>query len=728
MPFEPTLYVESLLSLLNNVHDHSTSYTLQWLVGIVTDDLQVQWYTLFSLSPLSPVSHPQLGRLVPPNYLLRSNDTGRAQGDESKVVANEWPASGHDLPGSDLLSPTKKMQSRFAMYIVNPIRIKGLVLLRLKEGCRVRAYGSSTNDPDKVSIQFFLPLDLGNALHYELSYKALPGYTRLVGFANIKIDLAGEQRFIQSVKKEYLRPTANAASRVRPLSQRQGVALALIEFLRWMRAEDQLESYLSPLKWTDQLADPDTPFLRRIGTLSEVQRRRHFRREVFDCVCQGRMPYERDDGLLAEFRRDDNGEQELVDAVKAWSEQSILSQALFVRTAPGEAANYCVVELKVCPIATRLITISVDCFGAISPSDRISVLDSLRRSIDSLRDVGVLTKQLGPSIVTSNYWNSSFRQRFLKSQQRHSSWNLVKDPELLPLLVRRRIEFGGFLLLESSEGHALLAKLRSRRKADEIVTNDEEDPGVLFQYLLSINEDGVVVDLHMESEGGDFANLWTRSGVPGTSMFDDMVRSLTKRDQDCAQALQSRTRLRRVFEGDISDYELAVCAKRLLAYASPSSQQLRFFRFGCGTANDILSELTHETLVSNSFGARAAPLPASRDFQDISGDASDWFVVEFDSETMTIVCLSSTDKIVSSEKGPNAYRILDFYTFTTGDVSQLSCAAFVHAAIWRLTRPCSSTTGKLMLSQAKTMKVTMVMCQSTFASRNTPNSWLQPMQ
>jgi hypothetical protein len=644
------------------------SYTIRLLLGLLWVLFQIQWYTLFSLSPLSPVSNPQLGRLVPPNYLLRSKDRERAEGFESKLPENEGPASGQS--GSDVLSPTKKMQSRFAMYIVNPIRIKGLILLRLKEGCRVRAYGSSTNDPDKVSIQFFLPLDLGNALHYELSYKALPGYSRLVGFANIKIDLAGEQRFIQSVKKEYLRPTSTAAaSRSRLISQSQSVAFALIEFLRWMRAEDQLESYLSPLKWTDQLADPDTPFLRRVGTLSEVQRRRHFRREVFDCVCQGRMPYERDDGILTEFRRYDNGEQELIDAVKAWSEQTIQSRALFVKAAPGDAANYCVVELKVCPIASRLITVCVDYFGAIAPSDRISVLDSLRRTVDSLRDVGALTKQLGPFIVTSNNWHSSFRQRFLKSQQRYSSWNLVKDPELLPLLVRRRIEFGGFLLLESSDRHALLAKLRSRRKASELVANDEEDPGVLFQYLLSINEDGVVVDLHMESEGGDFANLWTRTGTTATSMFAEMVRSLTKRDQDCAQALQSRTRLRRVFEGDVSDYELAICAKRLLPYASSSSQQLRYFRFGCGEANDILRELTHETLVSNSFGARAAPLPASHDFYANIGDVSDWFVVEFDSETMTIVCLSSTDKIVSSESGPNAFRMLDFYTFTTGDVS-----------------------------------------------------------
>jgi hypothetical protein len=657
---------------------------------------------------------------VPPKYLLRSKDKGRAEGFESKLPENEGPASRQ--LGSEVLSPTKKMQSRFAMYIVNPIRIKGLVLLRLKEGCRVRAYGSSTNDPDKVSIQFFLPLDLGNALHYELSYKALPGYSRLVGFANIKIDLAGEQRFIQSVKKEYLRPASSAASRSRLLSQSQSVALALIEFLRWMRAEDQLESYLSPLKWTDQLADADTPFLRRVGTLSEVQRRRHFRREVFDCVCQGRMPYERDDGILAEFRRYDNGEQELVDAVKAWSEQAIQSRALFVKTASGDAANYCVVELKVCPIASRLITVCVDYFGAIAPSDRISVLDSLRQTVDSLRDVGALTKQLGPFIVTSNNWHSSFRQRYLKSQQRYASWNLVKDPELLPLLVRRRIEFGGFLLLESSDRHALLAKLRSRKKTSEIVANDEEDPGVLFQYLLSINEDGVVVDLHMESEGGDFANLWTRTGTTATSMFAEMVRSLTKRDQDCAQALQSRTRLRRVFEGDVSDYELAICAKRLLPYASSSSQQLRFFRFGCGEANDILRELTHETLVSNSFGARAAPLPASHDFHANAGDASDWFVVEFDSETMTIVCLSSTDKIVSSESGPNAFRLLDFYTFTTGDVSLSNCANF--RSCCRLESHlffCSSITGKL--SPERTMKVTMAMFRSTFASRSTPNSW-----
>lgn len=69
-----------------------------------------------------------------------------------------------------------------------------------------------------------------------------------------------------------------------------------------------LQSYLSPAKWTDQLTSSDTPFVRRLGSLNELQQRRHFRFDEFDCVCVGRMPYEQDDdGFLSEFQDTDNG-------------------------------------------------------------------------------------------------------------------------------------------------------------------------------------------------------------------------------------------------------------------------------------------------------------------------------------------------------------------------------------------------------------------------------------
>jgi hypothetical protein len=152
-------------------------------------------------------------------------------------------------------------------------------------------------------------------------------------------------------------------------------------------------------------------------------------------------------------------------------------------------------------------------------------------------------------------------------------------------------------------------------------------------------------------------------------MFEDMIRSLTKRDQDCAQALQSRTRLRSVFEHErASDYEVARSAKHLLAYSSQSSLQLRFFRLGGGPANDALRLLTHETLLSNSLGAKVAQLPPSFDFEAIHGEAADWYVIEFDSDTMTIARLSSVDRIESTEAFTRAFRELIFFTFTTGDV------------------------------------------------------------
>jgi hypothetical protein len=376
------------------------------------------------------------------------------------------------------------------------------------------------------------------------------------------------------------------------------------------------------------------------------------------------MPYERDQGLLAEFRQDD-GEQELVEAVSSWATQVVDAGARYVKIVPGNLTSYCVVEIKSCSLASRLITVSVESFGEIDLNHCIWIVDSLRKAISDLKDVRVLKKQLSPFIVSRASDRLSGRQRFLGSQQMHSAWDLVKDPDLLPLLVRRRIEIGAFLLLKFSDNHVLLAKLRSRRTPGDLVVNDSEDPGVLFQYQLVIQEDRVVVDLHMECEGGEFASLRGRSG---TSMFEDMIRSLTKRDQDCAQALQNRTKLRSAFDGSLSDSEVSQSVRHLLAYASQSSLHLRFFRLGGGPANDALRVLTHETLISNSLGARVASLPASFDFHAVQVGAADWFVIAFDSDTMTIACLSTVDRIESTEESTIALRDLTFFTFTTGDV------------------------------------------------------------
>jgi hypothetical protein len=246
----------------------------------------VQWYSLFTLSPLSETAHPAWGFLPPPEYIRRKLDMAGTLTNTAQHHVDLRPSFlttrlKHQTSNTSVDSRPSQVRSTFSTYTMNPIRIKVLILMRAREGYRAKQYGQSTHDPDKVFIHFTLPLELGTILHYELSYKALSGFNHMVGSAHIKIQLSGEASFIQAVKNDFL----HQGHRVRPVTGAQQVSAKLCTVLRWIRKEDAQQSYLTPLKWSDQLSKPDTPFVKRLGMLKPVQRRHHFRSSQFDCEC-----------------------------------------------------------------------------------------------------------------------------------------------------------------------------------------------------------------------------------------------------------------------------------------------------------------------------------------------------------------------------------------------------------------------------------------------------------
>ena len=382
----------------------------------------VQWYILFSLSPLSPTFNSSWGKFVPPSYLCSrllskadagATGTGPAVGciishggkidslgqRESRFATTAMQSLNRQSPAFDVrrletVAQRKQLaRTTFSTYIVSPVRIKGLLMMRVKEGYRARQYAQSTQDNDKVLIQFNLPLELGTVLHYELSYKALPNQGHMVGVAHVKIELSGEPCFIQSVKHDFLRQTHVT----RPETMAQQVSARLCKILRWIRREDCLQSYLCPLRWSDQLASAETPFVRRLWTLTDLQRRKHFRFDQFDVVCTGRMPYALDDGFLSEFLDTDTGEQELFDTIAQWSTQTIKENSRYIKQTAGagtDLANYCVIELSRSPVASRVFTVAVEFFGGTSTSDRLELLALLRDKLFKCKEVKVLSKQM----------------------------------------------------------------------------------------------------------------------------------------------------------------------------------------------------------------------------------------------------------------------------------------------------------------------------------------------
>ena len=553
-------------------------------------------------------------------------------------------------------SHSSTTKSVLSTYILNPVRIVGLLIRRVKEGFRVKQYGQSTMEIDKVFVQLVLPLEGALVLHYELSYQALPNHSHMIGFGHIRLELSGDPAFVQIVKRDFLHPAKGFAS---PVSTR------ICSFLKLIRQEDTLRTYLSPVRWTDQLSNPDTPFLRRLAMLSPLQRRLHFRQDFFDCVCVGRMPYD-DPGFLQAFQDIDNGENELKLAISNWATATIVPGRFYVKVfQPGAETlpAYAIVELQQNRMTSRLFSVSVEAFEGIAPTNRWSMINSLRESLKQLKDVHVLDKQYAPYLVglTISPGLQSSNLSFLESQHDHERWELVYDAELLPLLMKRRTEIGKFFLLDSSEKHSFFAKIAYDSP------DDNRGAGDLVQYKMQVVHEKVVVDLHMESESATFVN--NVDSETREKKFHRLVRRLKKRDQDCARALQSRRHLlnplaeRNEAMVDPNESQQS-CVERLLQYSSKIVVGLRFFTRTNHTANRILYNLTEATFLSQSLGARTTAL-TEVDSGTLGIGPGSWFLAEHNRETLSFIHLSLED-----HAGPNhqVFRHVTLFTVGIGDL------------------------------------------------------------
>ncbi|KAL3944411.1 MAG: hypothetical protein SGBAC_001489, partial [Bacillariaceae sp.] len=635
---------------------------------------RLQWLALFSFSPLSPAFNASGARLAPPPYLQKHLSLNQAdeivtqenQANTAGITRHE-SLSGHPFKLGDQKQPTNKRANAnsritFSTYVVSPIRIKALLLVRIKEGYRAKQYGSSTADAGKVVIKFKLPLQLGTVLHYELSYTASSKKNPNVGSAHIKIAVSGNTKFIQSVKNDFLR--YGTVQENRQFTTAQRVSARLCQVIRRIRFEDlKASSLCPPLQWSDQLGAMDSPFVKRLGALSELQRRRHFQLDEFDVLFTGRMPYAVSDDFFSDFIATDNGEQELFDHLAQWSTQIVSPRAKYVKqidNTVNKKTTYCVVGLKPSTIASRIYSLTIEYYGGIDPNDRLEALASLKTSIDDLTDVMVLRKQLGPylaGISDTRFWNLGK----IEIEFHHARWELVIDPELLPLLMKRRLEIGQFLLLHSTPSRAMFGKLVEQ----EAITGAAGD---LVQYQIAIMGDRVVVDLHMESESAIFTPF--RPSQSKANRFNSMVQRIRRRDQECGRALRSRTNLLMALQSPGLERQEDVAmmeshresAKRIMAYSSAVSRNIRFFHHSMYFSNDLLCKMISDLLLSQPFGVRVQKLDIATDEVMIDEGRGIWYVVQFDRDTMSLMHLSLDDKVEEKEDGVQTFRTLTFFT------------------------------------------------------------------
>jgi len=630
----------------------------------------LQWYTLFSLSPLSPTTNSACGRLAPPASL--SKKSSKATTTSADAISSDqnqqWKLPRHSV---ERFPGVVMDQVSFPIYVINPVRIQNLLRMRVQEGYRTIKYGTRTNEPDIVDVRFVLALDRNTSLRYQLSYKASAGYNYMVGRAEIGLALSGPSNFVQSVKQDYVRSADAMKSKLPSTS----ISARLCRMIRSIRQEDMLQSYLTPTKWNDQHLVKGAPFLRRLGTLSEMQRRRHFRQESFECVCYGNMPYNNQTDLfLNAFHDADTGEKGLLEALSEWSTQVVsLSGAApgkqksirFLKkmeSTSGGLASYCVVQLFQSITASRLYTVGVETFAGVS--DNLVLLTALKSTIRGIKDVHVVEKQMSPYLVaiySHHPLTSLDRHRvLLEKQHNHKSWDLMDDQELLPLLTKRRVEIDGFYLLESDDNYALLAKIEPGK--------DSGDPGDLVQYQIVKRNDRVVVDLHKESESSLFHGEFSASG----SGFPRLSDTLETTDKECGRALRARTNLLASLTGSLLVEKQVVSLQTILPYVSKFQLKLHFFHSWSPSANETLKTMLQYFLLSVDDGAEIARLLSlDEPHETVEGfGPGDWFVAKYDFETMSLIHMSDTSRLdVASSDGTSlCYREFTFCTISISDL------------------------------------------------------------
>mmetsp|Transcript_25433 Transcript_25433/g.37566 ORF Transcript_25433/g.37566 Transcript_25433/m.37566 type:complete len:1823 (-) Transcript_25433:3041-8509(-) len=646
----------------------------------------LQWYIFFSLSQLTSTTlsastkalvHQTTslaGRLVPPDYLCKQMGIAIPTTSDSRDELDpNIPMSVTSAP----LIPThldKATDARrphrmtFSTYVVDAIRIKGLLLARIKEGYRAKLYGASTYDDfDKVSIQLTLAIERGTALHYELQYKAREN--PLVGVAHVKVELSGFRNYVQNIKNDFLAYTTG-----------RDISTRLCKALWWVRRDDLLQSNLCPIEWGDKLSSDGSPFIRRLGSLSHLQLARHYRAERFDAVCTGRQPYAHEEELpFSDFL--DDGEQDFFSTVSEWASLTIEKKKKYAKKIPttGGLTAYCVIEICRSPIASRLFSITFHTIDGTDIQLRQAAVSQLKNSLRKLRNVAVLSKQMCGSLVkptgidylperTSRAW----RYPFLETHFDHEEWLLIKDPELLDLLMRRRSEIGNFFLLHSTDSYALFAKDISVETGRQ--TNDPMKDVYLVGYQIRLRgqDKEPIINMHVEREVGIFSTDKGKSVADIVTRAHRLFLRVKRRDLECSKALRSRTNLLNQFSHNSkeSTENLLEDIERLLKYASCHSRRLRFFE-NFSVANDELEKLTVAMMLSDDLATDVIKFDFGLSQKVGNQDVGHWFFIRIDRFTNSFIYLPLCEKVEDREGNTHNYRELTFFTF---GISDLYCA------------------------------------------------------
>ena len=608
----------------------------------------LQWFTLFSMSPLTPTT-------------------------DVTTVCSE-----------------SKERIIFSRYSIQPVRIKSVIMTRVVEGYRARRYGHDTQDINKVSIQFVLSLaDCGVTIHYEITFLSSPYHIPTVGQAHIRIELSGDDSdFLRIVKMMF---ASNSGSdkvilQGRRISdQSKAAANRVCSILRWTRKEDYLESYLSMPGWgsINHFA-PGSAFLSRLESMSTLQRYRHFRSEEFEIVMLGPCFYERitSMSIFGDVMDLNHGEDELYFALATWSTGFITERETYFRVIcpakDDDLAYYCIVRVNQSSKVSRLYTLTVYFHGELDTEVRIGVIGSLKEATERANTL-VLQKcissyiTLRPANQTSQ-WSPCWNEHFIH----HESWELLKTADvryrylLLLLISKRRHEIGGFFILNSNSTRVVFAKfIANEGDGREMVPSNLD----LVIYQVLSRDDGIFVDIHMEASQSRFSPFnRERCDTQTSTSFSRIYEVVKSRDIDCAKNVLSRINLLAVLDNTTISTTMTIEERqardvlRLIKLSTLTQHQLRFFiSEGSGSANEYLRQLTSQYIASKSF-QESAKLSIGKNTPILQYSGS-WFILRVDWYILSIVCLENHDTTTQC-KSTQPFRNLSFFTADVHDLYQ----------------------------------------------------------
>lgn len=601
----------------------------------------LQWHTIFSVSPCCPFLNAHWGNMPPPSYILKR----------------------HQLTSTQVASG----KAMFFSYPLNPIRVKGILIMRIIDGYRPRRYGTSSQDDDKVSIQFSMKLELGTVLHYEFSYVASPFHNAMVGSAYVKISLSGESSFVQMIKSEYI-GNQFSLTRTRQMTLREKACNRICEYLKWIRQEDILESKICPLGWGDNLTKGSN-FLKDISLLEHFQLHRHFRHESFEVLCTS--------GDDVQYFLDSNQYytsseifKYLLEAVSIWSTQTIIEGRLYLRQLPsfdGNLTHYCLVEVKYTELL-RVFSVHLYFFEQLDAETRFISMKSLQSSITSHHAIFIIApNSLSERVLANTVRQDVDFQKNISLNNPHviqqsESWELLREPELLALVAKRRSYFDHFLPLVLDDEQTILIKFEQ----------SSYKRLYLVQYHLNMLEDKAQARIYMDMEHGVFCHSIIDEPYDSVCLFQDIYSNVKERDHKCARALRSRRNLLDLLtpSHDPTSIDYKDDVQRLLLYASRTSKKLRFFDEICSKANSALEELTVEFMLSGSFNAIVTEIPVGES-QTVEGmDLGRWFLMRHDSEMFSMVFFPFQQIVEMADSCEDRLccRELSFFTVAFADL------------------------------------------------------------